>query len=74
MNKPSSPGTFPVAHSVEMSVNFADRVDDQRRIAAELWCCHRTRRRWVRRVLTERGIVVFEFEDADDAARFQRAN
>lgn len=72
MNKPSAPGTFNAAHRVEMTVDFNDRVDDQRRIAAELWCCHRTRRRWFRRVLTERGIVVFEFEDRDDAALFQR--
>lgn len=74
MNKPSAPGTFDATHRIEMTVNFNDRVDDQRRIAAELWCCHRTQRRWFRRVLTERGIVVFEFEDRDDAALFQRVN
>lgn len=56
-----------------MTVNFNDHVDDHRRIAAELWCYHRTRRRWLRRVMTERGVVVFEFEDSDEAARFQRA-
>ena len=49
MNKPSPPGTFTVADRIEMTVNFNDRIDDQRRIAAELWCCHRARRRWLQR-------------------------
>lgn len=74
MSKPSSPGTSPITHRVDMSVNFDDRIDDQRRIASELWCCHRTRRRWFSTVLAERGIVVFEFEAQEDAARFQHAN
>lgn len=74
MNKPSAPGTFLATHRVEMTVNFNDQVDDQRRIAAELWCCHRTRSRWFRRVLSERGLVVFEFETVADAMQFKLSN
>lgn len=71
MNKPSTPGTFAAPYRIEIVVNFDDRDDDYRRIVAEQWCCHRTRQRWFRRVLTERGIVVFEFEDKVEATLFR---
>jgi hypothetical protein len=74
VNAPSTPGTFVAPYRIEIAIDFDDRDDDYRRIMAENWCCHHTRRRWFRRVLTERGIVVFEFEDAVEAVVFKLAN
>ena len=57
-----------------LNINFDDRTDDQRRIAAENWCCHHTQHRWFRRVLTERGIAQFHFDDQNEATMFWLAN
>lgn len=72
MNKPSVP--FVAPHRIDLNINFDDRIDDQRRIAAENWCCHHTQHRWFRRVLTERGIAQFHFDDQNEATMFWLAN
>jgi phosphoribosylaminoimidazole carboxylase (NCAIR synthetase) len=71
MNKPSAPGTFTAPYKVEMEINFDDQADDHRRIVAELWCCYYTEKRWFRRVLTRHGVVIFEFEDIEEATLFR---
>lgn len=72
MNSPSSP--FAAPYRVDLIVNFNDQADDQRRIKAENWCCHRTKHRWFRRVLTRQGIARFEFDDQQEAALFRLFN
>jgi hypothetical protein len=71
MNKPSDPASFVAPHHVDLTIDFDDMIDDQRRIEAENWCFHRTRRKWFRRILTRHGIARFEFEDQKEAALFK---
>ncbi len=54
--------------------DFNGYSDDERRVAAELWCRYNTRRRWFRRILTDIGISRFEFEDLNEATMFRLAN
>lgn len=72
MNPPSAP--FAAPYLVDLVIDFDDMADDQRRIGAENWCCHRTQHRWFRRILTRHGIARFEFDDQQEAALFRLFN
>lgn len=74
MNKPSAPGTFVAPYRVELAFNFDDMAEDYRRMVAEWWCCYRTEKRWFRRVLMDRGLVTFHFEDLVEATMFRLSN
>lgn len=68
MNPPSAP--FAAPYHVDLTIDFDDMADDQRRLNAENWCCHVTQHRWFRRVLTRHGIARFEFHDGNEALLF----
>lgn len=68
MNPPSPP--FATPHHVDLTIDFDDMADDQRRLDAENWCCHVTQHRWFRRILTRYGIARFEFDDGNEALMF----
>jgi hypothetical protein len=72
VNEPSPP--FETLYRIDLDIDFNRYRDDQRRVAAEVWCCHSTRHRWFRRILTDIGIARFEFEDLNEATMFRLAN
>jgi hypothetical protein len=72
VNEPSPP--FETTYRIDLDIDFNRRSDDQRKVAAEIWCCHNTRQRWFRRILTDIGIARFEFEDLNEATMFRLAN
>jgi hypothetical protein len=71
VNEPSSP--FEAAYRIDLDIDFNRYRDDQRRVNAELWCRHNTRRKWFRRILTDIGIARFEFENLKEATMFRLA-
>lgn len=74
MNPPSAADSFEVAFHASLTINVSNRADDERRMAAEHWCCHNTERPWCRRVLTRLGIVRFEFADLNEGTMFRFAH
>ena len=72
MNDPSPP--FETFYRIDLDIDFNRRCDDERKVAAELWCCYNTRHRWFRRILSDIGIARFEFEDVNEATMFWLAN
>jgi hypothetical protein len=69
MNLPSAP--FLAPHTVTLIVDFDCCDDDQRRIDAELWCCHRASGRWFRSIDKRYGHASFSFASLRDAALFR---
>lgn len=67
----NSTAQFPVTADVPLHVDLADEADDQRRIAAEVWCRQFSEGRWLRRIDRRENIVRFEFERIEDAALFK---
>lgn len=72
MNPPCAP--FAAPYHVDLTIDFDDMTDDERRIEAENWCCRLTQHRWFRRILTRHGIARFEFDDQQEAALFRLFN
>lgn len=68
MNPPCAP--FSAPYHVDLTIDFDDMADDQRRLDAENWCRHSTKHRWFRRILTRYGVARFEFDDDKEALMF----
>lgn len=72
VNDPSAP--FDAPYKIDLKINFDSFEDDQRKVAAEHWCCRNTRHRWFRRIFDDIGIARFEFEDLKEATMFWLAH
>ncbi|MDR3507623.1 MAG: hypothetical protein P4L64_06970 [Caulobacteraceae bacterium] len=72
MSEPSP--LFEALHRIDLDIEFNRYCGDERRVAAELWCCYNTQHRWFRRTPTDFGIARFEFEEPNEAPVFRLAH